>query len=245
MIANRARLWKPARYTPPWSRGVMPLGGGDRVPVDAGREAATQEFSELAAKFPVCMTIAAEFTQLTLPGTTITAGNWLLFTLIDFDPWARLQQDIVIFGIWMDMLSTNPSPATPLTQAAWGDTTGLGAAVVVGDRQIPGAGDGQFSQGVLPITGIDSSVTLVTSSVGRRFFKRSFPTGKLTTGFNRRGLNGAFVPFVQRITQGNRLRSVFILNRADANTGGVRTIDGAVEVEVYAGLTQNPVDIAQ
>jgi hypothetical protein len=58
-------------------------------------------------------------------------------------------------------------------------------------------------------------------------------------------LNGAIVPFVRRITQGNRLRAAFVLNRTDAIAGSTKTIDGYVSLEVYFGLTKNPVDIAE
>lgn len=232
---------------------VRPATGPGRVPADEGRAAARAYFSELASKFPMSMMIAAEFTQLTNPVpasiATVPAGQWLWHNLIEFDPWARLKQDIVVFGIWMDMLSTNPSPTTPATQAAWGEATGLGlgAAVVVGDRQLPGTGMGSstFTTGVAQIAGIDSSVVAVYDSLDRRHFARSFPTGKLTTGWNKRGLNGAIVPFVRRITQGNVLRAAFVLNRADAIAAGNanKTIDGYVSLEIYFGLTRNPVDI--
>ena len=67
----------------------------------------------------------------------------------------------------------------------------------------------------------------------------------LECGIGVDGVNGAFVPFVQRITQRNRLRCVFVLNKVQADLGAGNNLKGLVEVEVYAGLTQNPVDIAQ
>lgn len=231
----------------PFTRTVTPAVSNVRPSGAKGSEAARSYFSELAAKFPMAMTMAAEFTQLTIPvGTSVPAGSALWHSLIDFDPWQQLGQDIVVFGIWLDMLSPNPTPTTPASQAAWGTDTGLGAAVIVGDRQLPGTGNGTgtWINAPAPIAGIDSAMTAaVYGSMGRRHFARTFPTGKLTTGWNKRGLNGAIVPFVQRITQGNSLRAAFILNRTDANASPTKTIDGYVSLEVYFGLTKNPVDI--
>ncbi len=229
--------------------GIAPAAAIVR-PSGTGKEAARAYFSELASKFPMSQMIAAEWSQLTVPISPVpAAGQWLWRNMIDFDPYATLGQDIVVFGMWIDMLSTNPTPTNGATQLAWGTDTGLGAAIVIGDKQLPGSGDGAgtWTVGVAPIVGIDSSVTEITNSQDRRFFARTYPTGKLTTGTNKRGLNGAIVPFVRRITQGNRLRCAWALNRADVVAVGAagKTIDGYTSVEIYYGLTKNPVDIAE
>ena len=244
-LVNTTQLSQFSAFLGPRGKVTPAVSAGRPAPAD-GREAARQYFSELAAKFPMSGMIAAEFTQLTIPAATVVpAGQWLWHNLIDFDPWQSLNQDIVVFGIWMDMLSPNPSAAVPATQANWGTDQGLGAAIVVGDRGLPGTGQGSntWSNGVAEIAGIDSSVLAVYNSLDRRHFARTFPSGKLTTGWNKRGLNGAIVPFVRRITQGNRLRAAFVLNRTDANAGANKTVDGYASLEIYFGLTKNPVDI--
>lgn len=212
----------------------------------AQAEAARAYLSELAAKFPMSMTIAAEFTSLLLPPAPSVPLNQVFYhSLIDFDPWQVLGQDIVVFGIWCDMLSCNPTPTTPASEAAWGNEYGLGAAIIVGDRQVPGTGQGtgQWVVGPGNIVGVNSAVTATYNELGTRQFVRTFPTGKYTTGTNKRGLNGAIVPFVQRIARGNRLRAAFVLNRTDANNGASKTINGYVSLEVYFGLTKNPVNL--
>jgi hypothetical protein len=228
------------------SRPQPATGAGDR-PAESGKEDARSYFSSLGAKLPMAMTISAEFTQLTIPAATaVPAGQWLWHNLIDFDPFAgKLNQDILVFGIWCDLVSPNVSPVTPATDAAWGDERGLGAAIVVGDRSIPGSGDGTntWCNGVAEIAGIDASVTASYNALSR-YFVRTFPTGKYTTGTNKRGLNGAFVPFVRRITQGNRLRASFVLNRAQANAAANKILYGYVSLEIYFGLTRNTVDLS-
>lgn len=226
--------------------GPIPATTDRGHPVKGGaqQEAARAYLSELAAKFPMSMTIAAEFTSILLPSNpAIAIGHCAWHSLIDFDPWQVLGQDIVVFGIWVDMLSCNPTPTTPASEAAWGNEYGLGAAIVVGDRQLPGSGTGTWVSAPANIAGVNTAVTAVYNELGTRQFVRTFPTGKYTTGTNKRGLNGAIVPFVQRIARGNRLRAAFVLNRTDANNNASKTVNGYASLEVYFGLTKNPVNL--
>ncbi len=225
-----------------WGPQLTPRPGSTR-PVPTGREAARELFSELASKFPYCDSVSASFTSIPVPDLTVPAGQSAWLSLVNFDPWAELNQDIVVFGIWTDMLSCNPSPTTPASEAAWGDDKGLGAAIIVGDQQLPIGAPGAFTTAAVPIAGVESAVGLVTNSRGRKFWSRTFPTGKYTTGWNKRGINGAVVPFVRRITKGNSLRAAFVLNRTQANAAPLLTINGYMDLEIYFGFSKNPVDL--
>jgi hypothetical protein len=225
------------------------IAGRPPDPAPQGREAARGFLNDLVAKFPLAGTIPASFTSIAIPaGIAATIGaNSAWYSLVNFNPLARLNQDITIFGIWMDALSCDVSPATPASQAAWGDVNGLGAAIVIGGRELPVGGEGVWTGGPCPIAGVESAVASVTGSVGwgRKMFSRTFPTGKLTVGTNKRGLNGSIVPFVRRIPRGESLTAALVLNNAQAVAGAGLTLNGYVDLEIYFGYTKNLQDLVE
>lgn len=223
-----------------------PIAGGAQLPVGEGREAARAFFSELAAKFPAAESIAGGFTTLAIPvGLNVPAGSAAWYGLWDFDPSTLVpSQDVVFFGSWIDLVSCNPNPTTPANEAAWGDQYGYGAAIVIG-LNLPTVGaDGSWVYSPPPpVVGIDSSTAVVRNArTANRFFARTFPSGKYTTGWNKRGLPPSIVPFVRRVPQGSRLGCAFVLNRTQANNGAGKNILAGVETEGYFGLTKMPVE---
>lgn len=228
----------------------MPLRGpnqpiGQRPPPAAarGREAASDLLNELASKFPMCDTIVGGFTQLTIPTLNVPTGQSAWYSLINFNPQAELGQEVVLFGGYCEQLSTNPTPTTGVTEAAWGDEYGNGAAIVVGE-DLPCAEAGNWNFAPCPVAGVDT-VLSVSNSRGRVLWSRGFPPGKYTVGWNRRALNMAVVPFVKRIVTGRRLCAALVLNRAQANSGATKALLGLVHVELYYGFTKNTVSLAQ
>lgn len=228
-FGNRPVQWRPA---------------GQR-PTDE-RAASRTLLNELAAKFPLSETIAAGFTSLTIPATPVPgAADAAWFSLVNIDPVKVLGQEIVTFGLWLDMLSTDPDPEFPLLQAAWGDAFGLGAAIVIG-QDLPVGPAGTWSVAPPPVSGIDAGLMSVhTNQVGRKHWSRSFPTGERHSGPQKRGLPGSIVPFVRRITEGHRLCAAFVLNRTQFIAGNGLSLGGLVDLEIYYGLTQNVADLRQ
>lgn len=213
-------------------RPKLNLGGAER---SAGR-------SELGDILPPLATVVhGSATQIPIPaGTSITTGMCGWYPLIDI-PARDFGEDLVLFGWSTSLVSTNPTPSTPASQATWGTVRGERAAIVFGDGNLPIAAN-TWTSAACNIAGVNSALTLDVSERPNYLGFVTFPAGSYTDAIPFKATVPFLAsPFVRRLTPDRRIQAALVIDGGQVTAGANKTILCSIAVSMHLGLTQHPV----
>lgn len=200
-------------------RAGLPISGPvGPTPEAIERARRAQEFtrsdygsSPLASQLPTFATEMVYFNQITVPdGMAATAGQSAVYGLRRVRVPADTGEEIGFLGADFHLLPADSSGvATPvggMAALAWGDTSGLSAAIIIG-RNLDMV-EGQWKSATVYLPGLEQAAHCFTSRAGqpRYLVTRWFPAGKWNdTAPNK---YQQFVPvagYVDRITRDETL----------------------------------------
>lgn len=212
-------------------RPKLNLGGAER---SAGR-------SELGDILPPLGTVVhGSATSIAIPaGTSITTGMCGWYPLIDV-PARDFGEDLVLFGWSTSLLSTNPTPTTPASQATWGTTKGERAAIVFGDGNLPIAAN-TWSSAPFNVAGINSALTLDVSERPNYLGFATFPAGSFTDAIPFKAVVPFLAsPFIRRLTPNSRIQAALVVDGGQVTAGANKVLLCSIAVQMHLGLTQHP-----
>jgi hypothetical protein len=218
------------------------------------------ERSPLTDILPPAVNYRAWATYIPVPagltiGTQEAAWYGLRRRTID----AERFQEICVTGVHMCLLPADtvggPLAGSPLPSGApflaWGDTTGLGAAVVVG-KNLPFSEAGVWTSAPHSIPGLDygnastgSDQSLRSGETAATYIAvTSFPTGSFRdTSPNKAFPRWNFQPHAIRLVGGESLDVAFVIRRNVVNgLGTASALACLIDVQVTVGLTVSPTD---
>lgn len=204
--------------------------------------------SSLINLFPETDSITAGFNIIPIPaGFTVPAGQSAWFNLIDFVPSDVLGQEVYVFGMDVEYLSTNNNDGGALVdaygvalanQAAWGDHFGTKAAIVLGQHLPLSPTSQTWSTGACQLPTLNDTIT---DDVVRYWQVRTFPPGSMRDAIAfKEKLWKPISPHVKRVGFGEHIQVGLVIDGAQAQAGANKSIVGFAMVQVSIGLTRNP-----
>lgn len=206
----------------------------------AERRAGRSELGDILP--PIATVVHGSATSIAIPaGTSIGANLCGWYPLIDIAV-KDFGEDLLLFGWSCTLLSTNPTPTTPATQAAWGNTRGERAAIVFGDGELPIASGGVWNGAPCNLAGVCAGISLDASERPRYLGYQLFPIGSYTDAIPFKwSVPFLASPFVRRLTSDRRLQAALVIDGTQLTTGANKSWVGSVAVSMHIGFTQHPV----
>lgn len=203
--------------------------------MDAGRS----DFAERLAGYQL---LQGGFTVIPVAGVTVPAGMSAVYGLGVVNITDDTAQELQFANIKATLHSTDPDAHGAGTGASspidWGTDSGLGAAIVVGERL--GLTQNAWSVRPAGIPGIEAD-SLVTSPASPYLWTLHFPPGKWggtsSAAATRLVVTHALVPFSRRLVKGTTLELGLLVRGSQIN-GATGNLCGFAHVEVFAGQTR-------
>ncbi|MCC6676517.1 MAG: hypothetical protein IT436_05175 [Phycisphaerales bacterium] len=196
--------------------------------------------SPLASQLPPFDTDGVYFHQIQVPdGTATPAGQSAIFGLRRVRVPEDTGEEIGFLGADFHLLPTDSAAAGASLAGvalAWGDTLGMGAAIIVG-RSLP-MRVGAWSSGAVYLPGLDAAAPCLLSAPGgpKYLIERWFPAGKWNDTTPNKYQQ--FVPvagYVDRITNGETLDVALVVRGTQIQnaSGAVKSIVGLASINLY------------
>lgn len=203
------------------------------------RKAGRSELGDILP--PIGTVVHGSATSIAIPaGTNIAANLCGWYPLIDI-PVRDFGEDLLLFGWSCTLVSTNPTPTTPATQATWGNTRGERAAIVFGDGELPTAGS-VWNGAACNIAGVCAGLSLNQSERPRYLGYQLFPPGSYTDAIAYKwSVPFLASPFIRRLTPDRRLQAALVIDGTQITAGANKSWVGSVSVSMHIGFTQHPV----
>jgi len=215
------------------SPAIPPQAATPTPPAPALRRAGR---SPLADILPTFETLAGWFRAIEVDAPSIPTGNFAWFGLSRTIIHATNDQEIWLAGITAELMPPDVDGAAGGSALAWGESTGLGAALVVG-ANLP-IQLGQWTASPATVAGLGDSAINTVGTQCRPLWSTTFPTGKMTDSTpNKWHIAKNFAPLVYRFAAGSSLDIALVVNRVpiDGETG---TIYGYASVQANVGQTE-------
>lgn len=203
--------------------------------MDAGRS----DFAERLAGYQL---LHGGFTSIPVSGVTVPSGLSAWYGLAVVTITEDTAQELQFANIKAALHSTDPDAhgagTGALSPIDWGTDSGMGAAIVVGER----LGLTQNAWTVKPagIPGIEAD-SLVTSPASPYLWSLHFPPGKWggtsSAAATRMVVTHALVPFSRRLVKGTTLELGLVVRGSQIN-GATGRLCGFAHVEIFAGQTR-------
>lgn len=242
---SRLSVIGPPRDPNTLAQGLIPAAGVATAPTPTRSN--TPNRSILQLLYPGCFTIEASARQWTpagipSPGATETA--WL--GLIDWTPQDNGGQQFGLFGVSWSACSPDVAGSLGVF-AAWGNSDGSGAAVIVGrDIQAPAPG----TWGIRPIElasfGAAGTAALTVNSRTNRVWTGYFPDGQylgttLGNTMRRTTIHKHFSPQIVRIPDGSRLQAALVMTGAQVAAALLAAVPfrGSFDLQLNCAFTRD------
>lgn len=202
--------------------------------------------SPLTDTFPTTIHVRGGFGRVPAPDATAFPGivptdMHALFPLINVRAGDLASQDLLLTAVHCSLGSGHAGAGGIPARAAWGDPSGLGAAVVVG-LNLPGLKEatgatGSWSAARLPIGWVDTAIQPTVLNDTRIVFASPFAPGQQSSGPSRIDPSESFPPHVYRLRKQDRIQAAFVLPRTIVNgvIGTANVFEGICEVRIRLG----------
>lgn len=230
------------RVRPPMGRGgdpeasIYPAGSLD------GNE------RPLQLQFPALQIHRAFLRSAPLAAPSISAGKSGWYCFGEMEVGEEIPTNSWLCGYRVELGSTNNAAGSPEAdqdytvagdQAAWGNVSGTGAAVVIGIN-MPWCSEGAWTEGPGNIPYVENSTTTRRGEFasGEQWVFH-FPTGKLSdTPVPAIYRSGQTTPLAALLNPGMRVQAALVVRRSQVN--GITKTDGVVG-RIFVELTTSPI----